>query len=304
MTLRPGPDFDTLFDPDFLVRAEALALRVEKAQRGGRLADQRTAARGQGSDFVDFKPYVAGDDLRTLDLNIYRRLGKPFVRVFEERQDLPVYMLLDISRSMYVEAAPRILPAMRVVLALAAAALGRHNSISLFPVAADMTVRLKDVSGRVGIARIAEALAGLESAPATALSAALSQLGSMKLRRGLVVVVSDFFDDAGLDAVIDGLSLLPHRLLLVQMTRAYDSDPTLAPDLHGDVILDDGERQAPMRVTITPDLIERYRAAYRRFSDRLDEFAMGRGAHLLRIDADRDVLDQLVPVLGPGGVAL
>jgi uncharacterized protein (DUF58 family) len=301
MSLSAAPGFDALFDPVFLERVNALTLRIAAAQKGGRLADQRTAARGQGSDFADFKPYVAGDDLRAIDWNIYSRLGKAFVRVFEERQDLPVYILLDVSRSMFVEHPPRIGAAMRTVLALAGAVLGQHDAVSLMTVSDDLGTAMKNVSGKGGIARVARVLADQAAAGGTALAGALTRLAAMRLRRGLVVVVSDFFDDDGLDGVLGALETLPHRLLLVQMTRAADADPTLLADLDGDLVIEDGEHDGA-GVTVTPALIERYRAAYRAFADALDAFARGRGATLVRMDADRDVIDQLTPILTAGRV--
>lgn len=301
MSLSAAPSFDELFDPVFLERLDALTLRIATAQQGGRLADQRTAARGQGSDFADFKPYVAGDDLRAIDWNIYSRLGKAFVRVFEERQDLPVYILLDISRSMFVESPPRIGAAMRTVLAMAGAALSRHDAVSLMTVSDDLRTALKNVSGKGGIARVARVLADQAAAGGTALAGALTRLAAMRLRRGLAVVVSDFFDDDGFDEVLGALEALPHRLLLVQMTRASDADPTLLADLDGDLVIEDGEHDGA-GVTVTPELIERYRAAYRAFTDALDGFARGRGATLIRMDADQDLIDQLTPILTTGSV--
>lgn len=301
MNLSSAPGFDELFDPVFLDRVNTLTLRIAAAQKGGRLADQRTSARGQGSDFADFKPYVAGDDLRAIDWNIYRRLGKAFVRVFEERQDLPVYILLDVSRSMFVENPPRIGPAMRSVLALAAVALGQQDEVSLMTVSDDMGTAMKSVSGKGGIARVAQILADQVALGRSALAGAVAKLASMRLRRGLVILVSDFFDDDGLDGVLAALESLPHRLLLVQMVRASDADPTLLPDLDGDVVIEDGERDGA-GMTVTPELIARYRAAYRDFTDSLDTFARRRGATLVRMDADGDVLDQLAPVLTAGSV--
>ncbi len=306
MTLQPGPTFEQLFDPVFLDRVNAFALRIAAAQKGGRLADQRTAARGQGSDFADFKPYVAGDDLRAIDWNIYSRLGKAFVRVFEERQDLPVYLMLDVSRSMFVETPPRIGPAMQAVLALAATALGQHDAVSLLTVGDDMATVLKSVSGKGAVLRIAQLLAEQGPAGNTALAGALTHLASARLRRGLVVVVSDFFDGDGIDGIdgiVRALGHLSHRLLLVQMTRAHDADPMLLPDLRGELTIEDGEREGAS-VTVTPDLIDLYRAAYRTFADSLDVAARARGATLIRLDADRDVLDQLGAVLAGGSVSL
>lgn len=298
------PDFDALFDPHFLARLSALSLRIAQAQKGGRLADQRTNARGQGSDFADFKPYVAGDDLRSMDWNIYRRLGRLFVRVFEERQDLPVYLLVDVSHSMFVERPPRIAAALRTALAVAGVALAQHDAVTLMPFADDMAVQLRGLSGTAGVARVAQALAGLKPAgDGTGLAAALDRIGAMRLRRGLVVVVSDFFDDGGIGPVVAALERLPHRLLLAQIVKPYDADPALYPDLAGDLLIDDGEGDHAVALAMTPPVIERYVALYRAFQEALAGVASLRGAGLVRIDADRDVIDQLMSLLG-GGAAL
>lgn len=293
--------FDTLFDPAFLAALEPFSLRIARAQKGGRLAEQTTSARGQGTDFADFKPYVAGDDLRAIDWNIYRRLGKVFVRVFEEKQDLPVYFLVDVSASMFVEEPPRIHAALRATLALAAVALNQNDSIGLFPFSDAMTVQLKSVSGKANVVRVARALADYDAMGRTDLASAVEHLIGMKLRRGLVVVVSDFFDDAGMDAVVRSLTLSPHQLLMVQVAKAHDADPSLHPDLHGDVLIENGETAGGVELTITPQLIERYKAAYRAFEDRLTAFAKSRGAGLVRIDADEPVLDQLTTLFGANG---
>ena len=103
-----APTFDELFDPEFLAALTPFALRARRAPPAGRPADQASRQRGFGLEFADFKSYVPGDDLRAIDWNIYRRLGRLFVRVFEERRDLPVYLLVDRSRSMFLETPPRI----------------------------------------------------------------------------------------------------------------------------------------------------------------------------------------------------
>jgi uncharacterized protein (DUF58 family) len=296
--------FEDLFDPGFLAGLKPFSLRIARAQKGGRLAEQRTNARGQGAEFADFKPYVAGDDLRAIDWNVYRRLGKVFVRVFEESQDMPVYFLVDRSRSLYVEQPPRIHAAQRAALALAAVSLDQHDSVGLFPFSDTMEIEFRAVSGKAGLARVAHSLAGYTARGGTGLAAALAHLAGMRVRQGLVVVISDFFDEAGIDAVVQGLERLPHRLLLVQLIKAHDVDPERHPDLSGDVLMDDGEVEAPMSLTITPDLTARYKAAYRRFDQTLVDFVTARGAGLARIDADASALEQLAVLFEGGAVRL
>ncbi len=91
---------DDLFDDEFQRKLEYLAL-VSRRVFGGRLrAERRTKKSGSGIEFADHRDYVPGDDLRYLDWNIYGRLERLLLRLFEEEEDLHVYVLLDCSESM------------------------------------------------------------------------------------------------------------------------------------------------------------------------------------------------------------
>lgn len=297
-----APDAAPVFDDEFIAAMEAFVLRIAQAQQGGRLAEQRSTARGQGVDFADFKPYVEGDDLRSVDWNIYRRLGKAFVRVFEERQDLPVYLLLDVSSSMYCEQPPRIHAALQAALGVAAIALNQQDSVSLLPFAQSLGAPTRAISGRQGLMRVMETLSAYTAQGDTGLADALVQFSAMGLRRGLAVVVSDFFDPAGVEAVVAALGQVPHSLLLVQMTRAHDGDPLLHPDLHGEVRISDGESAAPQALTVTPALVQRYVEVHAQFQQRLVSAAAAAHAGLVLIDAQAPVLPQLTAVFSEGGL--
>ncbi|QVK21984.1 DUF58 domain-containing protein [Shewanella dokdonensis] len=186
-------DPQMLFDPELLSRIEHLTLSVRNVQLGGRLAEQRTRARGQGLEFADFKPYVAGDDLRAIDWNSYRRLGKVFVRLFEEPQAMPVYFLVDLSASMFSEAqSPRIHAALRCAMALSAIVLSQHDSVAVFALGQQAAQIQRSLSGRGSLPRLAQQLSQVQMLPEANLAAAVQQFASMPLRRGLVVLLSDF----------------------------------------------------------------------------------------------------------------
>lgn len=303
MTAQPL-GFDDLFDPAFLARVQQFAMSIARAQKGGRLAEQASNAPGQGLDFADFRPYVAGDDLRAIDWNIYRRLGRLFVRVFEERQDMPVHILVDLSRSMFIEASPRIHAAQRLALALGAIALGQQDSIGLYPFSEALSVQTRAMTGKASLPRLAGLIAGWQAGGNTALAAAIEQLAAMRLRQGVAVVISDFFDPAGMSAIGTALGLLRHRLLLVQLIRPEDADPTLNPAFAGELAIEDGEAGGLVEVSITPALLTQYKAQYAAFQQDLLGFAAQRGAALAQIDAGRDVIDQLAAIFANGQVAL
>ena len=299
-----APTFDDLFDPQFLAALRPFGLRARRVPPAGRPADQTSRQRGAGVEFADYKPYTPGDDLRTLDWNIYRRLGRLFVRVFEERRDLPVYLLVDRSRSMYLETPPRIHAGLKAAMALAAIALAQHDSVRLLHFSDDLRLDVTSAAGTPGLPGLARRMAALTEQAGTDLVGAVRNLTGRRLRHGLLVVVSDFFDPAGIDAVIGELTLCQHRLLLVRVTNEADANPTVRADLQGDVRLRDCESDTTLNVTMTPAVLARYQAAYAAFSTRLTDFAAERGAGFVRVHTGEDVLKQIAQLFASGALVL
>ncbi|GGF84402.1 DUF58 domain-containing protein [Alteromonas lipolytica] len=297
-------NLNTLFDYEYLAQVQQLSLRIAQAGKGGRLAEQKTSARGQGLEFADFKPYVAGDDLRAIDWNIYRRLGRVFVRVFEEKQDMPVYFLQDASASMFYETTPRIVPALRATLGLAAIALAQHDSVSLMPFGRNLDIQVKGLNGKNNLLQFARVLAECESQAATSLTTAIKTLANLNLRKGLVVIVSDFFDNDGLQKVLAAMANLPHKVLLVQITQPWDAQPELMPEWQGELQIQDCETGAEVAVSPTPDVLKAYKQVYQQFNQDLLKAAQAQGAGLLQLDASQPVLPQLAGLFAQGGLNL
>jgi len=285
-----------LCDERFLASLEALRIVARRVAPRGRFAEQRSRQLGGGIEFRDFRPYASGDDLRAVDWNIYRRLGRVFVRLFEEQQDLPLYLVPDVSQSAWFETPPRALAGLRAALALAAISLGQHDRVGVFACAEDLRVLQRPMAGKGRVLHLARLLAEVEPGGKTDLVRSLASLQALGLREGLVCVISDFFDPAGIEAVLGALRGLRHRLLLVQLVRASDRDPRLT----GDVRVVDCEDGASADVSITPAVLERYRAAYAHFESALTEYARGRQSGLVQLDVERDVVAQLAGLFEDG----
>ncbi|MEZ6014056.1 MAG: DUF58 domain-containing protein [Planctomycetota bacterium] len=298
-----------LFDTAFLEAAERLRLVARRVAPRGRFADQRSRDRGAGLEFQDYRPYVAGDDMRAIDWTVYQRLGRVFLRLFEEHEDLPLYLLPDVSRSAWLERPPRARAGLRAALALAAVSLGQHDSVGIFPFAEDLTVLQRPTSGKGRLMELASRMATLTPGGATDVRKAMQRFRALGLREGLCVVISDFFDPAGLSAIEDALRGVRHKLLLVQLVRASDRDPSLARRAAAtsgragsgdDLRVIDCESRAVHDVSLTADVLARYRAAYDRFNEGLAAFARSRNAGLLALDCDADVAPQLAQLFENG----
>lgn len=295
---------EELFDAEFLSALQHFSLRISQVPKGGRLAEQKSTSKGQGLEFSDFKPYVAGDDLRAIDWNIYQRIGKLFVRVFEENRDMPVYLLLDVSGSMFLEDNPRIHAAARTALALSSVALSQHDSVGLFPFADQLQTKFRSTTGKRSVMRIAQHLVELEPEQNTLFSSAVNQFAQMGMRQGLVIILSDLFEDAELSQMLNALKALNHKVLLVQIVQPWDADPTLNPSLYGDVKLVDCESQQAVDLPLNEQVIERYKAVYNAFNSQVIEFCKSYGMGHIKIDASQDVLAQLSKYFEAGSLSL
>jgi uncharacterized protein (DUF58 family) len=154
-------DHFNLLDPHFLQQARALRIVARRVAPAGRWAEHRSRDRGQGLEFRDYRPYSAGDDLKSIDWNVYRRLGRLVVRLFEEMEDLPIYLMPDLSRSMWQEDVPRAITAMKVAIAFASIGLDQHDRVGLFPFGEDLNTTVRPTSGRGRLSLIAEAMSRL-----------------------------------------------------------------------------------------------------------------------------------------------
>ncbi len=56
--------------------------------------------RGQGLSFQEVRPYLAGDDVRSIDWNVSARMNEPFIKVFTEEREMTVMLVVDCSASL------------------------------------------------------------------------------------------------------------------------------------------------------------------------------------------------------------
>ncbi len=89
-----------ILNETLLRKLEQLSLVARRVRVGQTVGERRSTRRGSSVEFADYRDYTRGDDLRRVDWNIYARLDRPFVKLFEEEQDLAVHVLLDGSASM------------------------------------------------------------------------------------------------------------------------------------------------------------------------------------------------------------
>jgi uncharacterized protein (DUF58 family) len=286
-----------LFPPDFLRAIEPLTLDVRPAPATARAGRHLSRAVGSSLDFRDFRPYTPGDDLRHVDWNVYRRSGSLYVRRFEHPAAAAVYLLLDSSASMFVESPNRFATAARVAAAIASAALRGQDPLTLIPFGSTGPVPLPSAfTGRRRLHDVLSRLGSITVDRTASIGTAVKNLSQVRGPRGVAVIVSDLFDEAGACALTDTLADVGHRLILVQIIQPSDADPTLESDEE----LIDAESEHTAVVAPTASSINAYRRAYEAYQEHIRLFAKQRAIAHVSIDASADVVTQIAKLFPAG----
>ena len=300
---------DALLTPDLLRRLEQLQLLAARRSKSSARGERRSRARGQSVEFADYRDYVAGDDLRYLDWNLYGRLERLFLKLYEEERELPVRLFLDASESMTFGTPPKFDFARRVAAAIGYIALCGFDRVSVIPFPSaergtgngelnggDPSARsvsrspvvtaLRSVRGRKSASQFFQNLGALTAGGAANLNQALRH-GAIEARQtGVAVVLSDLLDPDGSET---GLNTLVGRGFQVNVVHILAPEE-LAPGTFGDLRLVDAESGDFREVTFGRYRLKAYQQTVQNFCGRLREFCQKRGIHYFLARSDMDLL--------------
>lgn len=263
-----------------MARLGRLRLLVRGIFQGVYAAERRSTGIGSSLDFADYRNYTRGDDLRMIDWNIYGRLGKLFVKLHENEQDIATHILLDMSASMawdpgadFLAAVPKgrrdhsglatpahpadlqkLRYALRTAAALGFVALSRQDHVTLWPYAGTIGKSSGPWRGEARFRRLLkDARAFPVPAPGeTSLSQAVRDFLKAGPRTGLAIIITDGLEPNGL---ADALKLLQTRrfaIAVLHVLHPWELEPPLDGMLrlhedeggqHRDVLVTETERR-------------------------------------------------------------
>jgi len=206
----------------------AARLVVEGMRSGG----HRSLQRGIGTEFLKHRPYRPGDSLRYLDWKLLARTDRLYTRQFRETTNLALLLVVDTSASMGFpepdggEPGPtRLRYAAILAAALAWIASTRGDAVGLLTRVGGKVLQLPPRSGRVQLRRVIACLDGLEPEGAWAPVQAIEHAASTLKRRGVVVVISDFYDDEeALGGALRRVARRGHDVSMIQLTSSPEMD--------------------------------------------------------------------------------
>ena len=251
-----------LFDESILRKLNQLTLIASRVRAGSIKGERRSSRRGSSVEFVDYRDYTPGDDLRRLDWNIYARLDRPFIKLLEEEEDLAVHILLDGSQSMNwgEDETHKFKYAQRLAAGLGAVALAAGDLLTIGLLqAGKVTAEFGPTRGQVSLTRLFHFLEELNPAGETNLNAAIQDYSVRPRRSGLAILISDLFTPAGYEGGIRLLLGRGHDTTLIHVL----SPDELNPPFSGDLELIDSETNLGQDVSLNSGLRDLYQARAR-----------------------------------------
>ena len=186
-----------LLDPAVIQRAELLGFNARQIVEGYMAGAHKSPLRGMAVEFAQHREYAAGDDLRHLDYKVLGRTDRYYVKQYEQETNFVAHLLLDGSESMQYGSGEitKFEYGRQMAATLAYLILLQRDAVavSIFDTAARSRQPRTDSLVRMG--DILLALSAFEPVEQTDIARTLHDLAAELKRKGVVILISDLFDD-------------------------------------------------------------------------------------------------------------
>ncbi len=276
--MSPRLESSTLLDKEFIAKIEQLELVSRKIASGQIRGERRSKRRGQSNEFADYRPYSTGDDLRFLDWNIYGRLERLFLRLYEEEEDLNLNILIDSSSSMGFGEPNKFLYARKIAAALAYIGLVNQDRVRVSSFNEQLEPLFGPARGRRQLWKLLDSLETVDTGKETGtnLFKGCKDFAVTQRLTGIVIFVSDFFDRRGFEEALK--FLLAGRNLEIYVFHVLAPEE-IDPKYVGDLRLVDCEDGIEADVSISRPLLKAYKRNLNSFRAEIQEYCTGRGMH-------------------------
>lgn len=272
---------DSLFQ-----KATYLRIAARKLADSMRSGGFRSLCRGQGIEFAGVREYLRGDDVRSIDWNVTARMGKPFVKMFDEEHELEIFLIVDRSASMFTGSKGRVKYETAAEVAALLALAGELNESPVGAVFFDGKIHFSCApeSGRERTMHILSRLDEFDGAvKGSVLGNAITGAVKMLRHHSLVFVISDFRNSGWEE---------PFKLLCqkndVAAIRIADSTDWELPDAGAFEFMDNETNFQMILPTSSGEFKSAWRDSYRRRTARLEDFCARRGAGFVSVSTEED----------------
>lgn len=279
-------DYKKFLDPVVISKLKTLELRARKVVEGFMVGLHRSPYHGFSVEFSEHRPYMQGDALKNVDWKVYAKSEKFFIKQFEEETNLIGHIFVDASKSMNYKHTAKVTKldyAVTLAAALAYVMIDQQDSVGLAIYSDKIHSYFPPKSNRVYLKTLLSALNQIEPGGTTTTSKCLDSVAEKIKKRGLTIIISDFFDD--LNSILVALKHIHYRknevivfqiLDPIEKNFGFDRDAIF-------VDLETGEQ-----ITTQPHQIQRaYQEAMKEYLDKLKSECLNFGIEYNLIDTSQ-----------------
>ncbi len=281
--------FTSLLSNDILGRLERMRIRPRRRLTNRTHGEHLSGKGGTSIEFSDFRDYVAGDDLRHVDWNIFSRLHRPYVKQFRYEEQMCVVILLDASTSMTFD--NKLQRARQIAAAFALMGLFSLEPVSIYSCRSmeSEPVICPPCTGRASRARVFKFLEEIEGGGDFPIEAAVEAVLRRHRGRGVAIVLSDFLTFGNLGRPFNLLYTAGLEVFGVQILSPAERDPELV----GDMRFVDSESDISLDISNVGELISIYQDRRAALERELDEHCRRRRGRFVSISSD-DPIDWIL----------
>jgi len=230
MTTATTPQF---LDLKALATLQHMRFATRHRIEGSYSGRHRSRQQGGAGEFVDFRQYTPGEDLRRLDWKVLARTGRTYLRLYQDETNLLCTLAIDASGSMRFGQSSRggskLQYAQYLATALSHVIQRGQDQVGVAVLAAELTGFLAPGGSRVHAARVQEIIEQIEPRPTVHMAAALRELFQRTARRGVLLLISDFLME-DLEEVFAAVRLFRHRQSEVILLHLIHPDEERLPE--------------------------------------------------------------------------
>jgi len=205
-------DYRKYLEPNVIAQLAGIELKARLVVEGFITGLHRSPYHGFSVDFSEHRPYRTGDETKNIDWKVFGRTDRYYVKQYEQETNLRTVIAVDSSRSMAYASKGQISKyeyAIYLAAALSTLLIKQRDAVGLALYDTEIHKYLPPKAKPSYLAEILKALANHEPSNATYTAQALDMLAEKIRSRGLVIVMSDFFDD--MESALKGLKHFRHR---------------------------------------------------------------------------------------------
>jgi uncharacterized protein (DUF58 family) len=280
-----------LLDPAVIARAEMLGLQARQIVEGYMAGEHQSPYRGIAIEFNQHREYAPGDDLRHLDWKVLGKTDRAFIKQYEQDTNFIAHILLDGSESMNYGSGEKtkLDHAKTLAACLAYLILLQRDAVALEIFDTALRTQVPRTDNRAALHNILTTLAAFTATGSTNLPASLHALAGQIRRKGIVILISDCFDDEDkLIQAIQHLRFDGHEVILFHVLDPREIDFPFTGHIEFD-----GLETLPKLVTRPREIRSSYLREFNAFTARLRDGCLANNTHYILVNTAQPLAETL-----------